>query len=68
MRRQGYGNRILALGLDEARKLGLERVLLTSARENLASRRVIVAHGGVLQDEIEVSGIEGLKCRYWILL
>lgn len=68
MRRKGHATHMLALGLGEERKLRLRRVLLTSHCENIVSRRVIEANGGVLQDEIEVMGVDGKKCRYWITL
>jgi parallel beta-helix repeat protein len=38
---------MLAAGLAECRRLGLDRVLLTCAAGNQASRRVILANGGV---------------------
>jgi predicted acetyltransferase len=46
-RRQGHATRMLAAGLAECRRLGLDRVLLTCAIDNKASRRVILANGGV---------------------
>src|SRR5256885_14516882 len=46
-RRQGHATRMLAEGLEECRALGLDRVLLTCAPDNEASRRVILANGGV---------------------
>ncbi len=45
--RQGHATRMLAAGLAECRRLGLRQVLLTCAEENQASRRVILANGGV---------------------
>ncbi|HJQ00189.1 MAG TPA: GNAT family N-acetyltransferase [Jatrophihabitans sp.] len=46
-RRQGHATRMLAAGLIECRKLGLDRVLVTCAVDNEPSRRVILANGGV---------------------
>lgn len=66
MRRKGYGTRALALGLVEARKLGLERVLVTCDDGNIGSKKIIEANGGVLEDKVETSDHEGLTCRYWI--
>ena len=64
-RGQGHGTQILALTLIEARKLGLERVLLTVDSDNLPSIRVIETNGGVMEDERVDS--EGLRYRrYWI--
>lgn len=45
-RRQGHATRMLAHGLDKARGVGLERVLLTTGQDNLASQKVILANGG----------------------
>jgi len=42
-RHQGHATRMLAAGLIECRRLGLDRVLLTCDPENAASRRVIAA-------------------------
>lgn len=46
MRGQGWGTKILALGLFEARALGLDRVCITVDPGNLASIRVIERNGG----------------------
>jgi predicted acetyltransferase len=46
-RRQGHATRMLADGLVECRRLGLSQVLVTCDIDNEASRRVILANGGV---------------------
>lgn len=61
-RRQGHATRMLTLGLEECRAVGLERVLLTCDRENEASRRVILANGGT------PAGRAGREDHYWISL
>lgn len=61
-RREGHASRALALALDRARELGLDRVLLTCDLDNAASRRTIEANGGVLED------VRGDKQRWWIEL
>jgi len=66
MRRRGFGTRALALGLVEARKLGLDRVLVTTSEYNTASRKIIEANGGVLEDMIPTRFRPELTCRYWI--
>jgi predicted acetyltransferase len=68
MRRRGYGTRILALGLHEARTLGLVRVLVTCDKENLASRRIIERNGGVFEDETTILDYDGVILQYWITL
>lgn len=68
---KGYGKEILKQGLKIAKKLGLEKVLLTISDNNIASIHVCEANGGVLMDKImtESKG-EGLHLtrRYWIYL
>lgn len=58
--RQGHATRMLAAGLDECRRLGLDRVLLTCLPDNIPSRKVILANGGVETDNI--AGDD----RFWI--
>jgi predicted acetyltransferase len=65
-RRKGYGKAILGLGLEKCKVLGLKRVLVTCKDKNLASRKCIMANGGVYEDtkywKAEKENIE----RYWI--
>ena len=48
-RRQGYAKAMLALCLEKCRSLGLDRVLITCDADNEASRRTILACGGVFE-------------------
>lgn len=67
MRGCGYGTKQLELGLEKARQLGLEKVLLTCDNTNIASRKIIESQGGILENEVEVEG--GVpKLRFWIHL
>jgi predicted acetyltransferase len=66
--RQGYGKLILALALEECRRLGLARVLVTCLEDNFASARIIEANGGVLENVIEDPAGRGRLRRYWISL
>jgi predicted acetyltransferase len=61
-RRQGHATRMLAAGLAECQRLGLDRVLLTCSPDNEASRRVILANGG------EPDGQARNEDRFWITL
>ncbi|MFG1477893.1 GNAT family N-acetyltransferase [Xanthobacter sp. V4C-4] len=47
-RRQGHGTRLLALALDICRGMGLGIVRLSCVEDNIGSRRVIEANGGLL--------------------
>ena len=68
---KGYGTMILRQGLEIAKSLGMERVLLTVNEENRPSIRVIEKLGGVLADTVdaynEAEGRHRLR-RYWITL
>lgn len=68
-RRQGYAAAALRLGLDRAREIGLERVLITCDDDNVASYRTIEGVGGVLQDVrlLPEHGDVALR-RYWVEL
>ena len=59
-RRQGHATRMLAAALPECRALGLERVLLCCAPDNIGSRRAILANGG------EPDGHRHGEDRFWI--
>lgn len=50
-RMKGYATRILSLALDYCRDLKLDKVMLTCAKENVASHRTIIKCGGVLERE-----------------
>jgi predicted acetyltransferase len=66
--RQGLGTLILKLALEEARAIGLERVLLTCDVDNLGSRRVIESNGGELEGEFQLEFYDKPIRRYWINL
>jgi len=63
-RREGIGTRLVAMALEEARKLGIHRVLMVCDKENYPSRRTIEKNGGVLENEIVVDGVT--EQRFWI--
>jgi predicted acetyltransferase len=63
-RRKGIATGMIALALDECRKLGIDRVLMVCDRENIGSAKSIRNNGGVLENEILVNGI--VEQRYWI--
>ena len=63
-RGKGTGTRLVALALEECRKLGIDRVLMVCDRENTASAKTIRRNGGVLENEVVVDGVT--EQRYWI--
>lgn len=67
-RRQGYGTEGLRRVLPHAKALGLTRVLVTCDADNVGSRKIIEANGGVFENEIPQGGKAAPKRRYWIAL
>jgi predicted acetyltransferase len=66
--RRGYGKLIGRLGLEKARLLGLQRILVTCDDDNSASVKIIESLGGVLEDIIRLDDYPALVRRYWIAL
>ena len=67
-RRRGYAKRMLAMALDEARALGLARVMISCASDNEGSRRTILANGGVFHSTVWDEEDQETLERYWIEL
>ena len=61
-RHKGLAKEQLHLGLLEAKKKNIKQALVTCHTDNIASRKVILANGGVLEDVRESTE------RYWINL
>lgn len=59
-RRQGHATAMLAAALPFARDLGIERALVTCDHDNIGSRKVIEANGGVPDLP------NAVKLRYWV--
>ena len=67
-RGKGYGRLALRLGLEQLRRLGVDRALLTVNPMNTLSKRVVLANGGV-QDKQGADSVSGeIVDRYWIKL
>jgi predicted acetyltransferase len=67
-RRKGFATRLLRLTLEEARHLGLTRILITADSTNVPSWRVIEKNGGVLESETKSAETGELLRKYWIAL
>ena len=65
-RRKGYATAMIALALEECKKLGIKKVLMTCDKNNIGSAKAIIRNGGVLENEIEEDG--HIEQRYWIQL
>lgn len=57
---------MIALALDECKKLGINKVLMCCNKENIGSAKSIINNGGILENEVEEEG--HIKQRYWIQL
>ena len=66
-RRKGYGTELVRLALIECKKLGINPVLMTCDKENVASAKTIIRNGGVLENEV-VNEDGEVEQRYWIAL
>lgn len=59
-RRRGHATRMLAQAKPICQNLGLARVLITCDQDNIGSRRVAEANGGLLERTVEG------QARYWL--
>ena len=65
-RRKGYATAMIALALEECKKLGINKVLMCCDKKNIGSMKSIIYNGGVLENEVEENG--HIRQRYWIEL
>ena len=63
-RGKGYAKEMLRLNIQNAKAMGIEKLLITCDVSNEASEKTILANGGVYEKTIEVDGCK-MK-RYWI--
>ena len=63
-RKKGYATKMLALALEKAKEVGLEKVLITCFKDNIGSAHTIINNGGILENEVIDN--EKIKQRYWI--
>ncbi len=65
-RRKGIATKMIALSLEECKKLKIDKVLMVCNKNNIGSKKSIINNGGVLENEIEVDG--EIVERYWITI
>ena len=65
-RRRGHATNMLRAALEFLAPLGITDVLLTCAKDNVASAKVIQNCGGVLENEIYSEMFGRITQRYWI--
>ena len=67
-REKGYAKALLRQVLPKCRELGLDKVLVTCDADNEASRRTILANGGVYESTVHEPDEDIDLERYWITL
>ncbi len=67
-RRKGYAKEMLRLTLPFCREIGLDKVLISCEPDNPASRRTILANGGVYECTVHEPDEDIDLERYWIVL
>ena len=65
-RGKGYGKQIIKLALEKCKKMGIDRVLITCLETNVASRKCIMANGGVLEDKRQIKDPQNKDYGAWI--
>lgn len=63
-RGKGYGTELVKLSLEIAKKLGIDRVLMTCLKSNIPSKNTIIRNGGIKENEV-IKDNEIIE-RYWI--
>ena len=63
-RRKGYATKMIALALEECKKLGIDRVLMCCKATNIGSKKSILNNGGIYENTVLEDG-EPLE-RSWI--
>lgn len=64
-RRKGYATKMIALALQECKKLGINKVLMVCYKDNIGSAKSIQKNGGILENEIPLKDGK-IDQRYWI--
>ena len=62
----GYGKTMLKLALPKAKSLGINQALITADEDNMASRKIIEANGGQLENIIMGKVFANPLARYWV--
>jgi predicted acetyltransferase len=65
-RKKGYGKQALKMVIPYAKKLGIEKALVTCDSTNIGSRKIIESNGGILENEVPGENGGPSKLRFWI--
>lgn len=64
-RRKGYATKMIGLALEECKKLGIDRVMMSCTKGNIGSAKSIMNNGGIKENEVMEDDGTILE-RYWI--
>ena len=64
-RKKGYATKMIALALEECKKLNIDRVLMVCSKYNIGSAKSIINNGGIIENEI-INDDGTIDQRYWI--
>jgi len=64
--KKGYGTEILRLGLLKAKIQGLKKVRIDCRENNIASKKIIEANGGIFINKIKIKGKGPASLHYYI--
>ena len=65
-RNKGYGKQLLIQSLPIAKKIGLDRVLVTCDESNIGSKKIIENAGGKFDGYAKDPTLKEPKLRFWI--
>lgn len=63
-RKKGVATKMIALALEECKKIGIDEILIVCDKENIGSSKSIQNNGGILENEVIIDGI--VEQRFWI--
>lgn len=64
-RRKGYAKKMLALAINKLNEMGINKLLVTCAADNVGSIKTILINGGIFENEMFNEYGEMVK-RFWI--
>ena len=65
-RKKGYATKMLSLGLEEAQKIWIEKILISCEPDNIASEKVILVNWWQYHKTVEKD--DGIYKTFWITL
>lgn len=65
-RQKGYAGKMLKMALDICKEKGMDKVLITCDKSNIASSKTMLKNGALLENEVQED--DKIVQRYWITL